>query len=172
MTPTLRRTRLKTKCTIQFEGIECGAASLCTILKYFGKYVSMELLRVQTCVTRDGATAELIKKGAEKNGLKAKIFKGNLFVAKEIANYPCIIFWKQSHFMVLEGFDKGFAYVSDPAHGRYRVKESFFQTCFSNVIIELTPDKEFIADGEEKNNLLLVTDFLRNLKAETAIFSS
>ena len=54
--------------------------------------VVSELLRVQTCVTRDGATAELIKKVAEKNGLKAKIFKGNLFVAKEIANYPCIIF--------------------------------------------------------------------------------
>ncbi|MCB4399373.1 peptidase domain-containing ABC transporter [Synechococcus sp. MU1625] len=171
MNTTLSRNKVKTKCTIQFEGIECGAASLCTILKYFGKYVSMELLRIQTCVTRDGATAELIKKGAEKNGLNTKIFKGNLFVAKEIANYPCIIFWKQSHFMVLEGFDKGFAYVSDPAHGRYRVKESFFQACFSNVIIELTPDKEFIADGEEKNNLLLVTDFLRSLKAETAIFS-
>ncbi len=171
MNSTLTRNRVKTKCTIQFEGIECGAASLCTVLKYFGKYVSMEMLRIQTSVTRDGATAELIKKGAKKNGLKAKIYKGNLFVAKEIANYPCIIFWKQSHFMVLEGFDEGFAYLSDPAHGRYRVKENFFQSCFSKVIIELTPDKEFVADGKEQNNLLLVGDFLHDLKIETGIFS-
>ena len=31
----------KTDCTIQFEGAECGAASLSTILRYYGKYVPL-----------------------------------------------------------------------------------------------------------------------------------
>lgn len=167
----LSRQRVKTKCTIQFEGAECGAASLCTILKYFGKYVSMEKLRQQTCVTRDGATAELIKTGAKANNLNAKVYKANLFIAKEIAQYPCIIYWKCSHFMVLEGFEDGHAYLSDPAHGRYRVQESFFKECFSNVIIELTPGNDFVADGKEENNLLYTYKFLKNLKLETLIYT-
>ena len=168
---TLSRQRVKTKCTIQFEGAECGAASLCTILKFFGKYTSMEKLRKQTCVTRDGATAELIKNGAEKNNLNAKIFKANLMIAKEITNYPCIIYWKQSHFMVLEGFEKGYAYLSDPAHGRYRVPESLFKKCFSNIIIELTPNDNFIADGKEENNLMYAAEFLKNHKLEIIIYT-
>lgn len=170
MSKNLSRTLVTTKCTIQFEGIECGAASLCTILKFFNKFVSMELLRLQTSVTRDGATAELIKRGAEKNGLNAKIYRGNLFVAKEIAHYPCIIFWNQSHFLVLEGFDKGYAYLSDPAHGRYRVSESYFKSCFSEVLIELSPNPDFIADGRDQNNFWFIKDFLQDLTFESIIY--
>lgn len=171
MKSILSRNRVKTQCTIQFEGAECGAASLCTILKYFGKYVSMERLRQETCVTRDGATAELIKGGAEQNGLNVKVYKANLLIAKEIAQYPSIIYWKNSHFMVLEGFESGYAYLSDPAHGRYRVRESFFKECFSNIIIELSPSNDFKADGKETNNLIFIRDFFKDLQLEAATFA-
>ena len=170
MRNTLSRKLVKTECTIQFEGAECGAASLSTILKYFGKYVSLQTLRKQTCVTRDGASAELIKKGALANGLDAKIYKANFMVVKEITNYPCIIFWKGSHFMVLEGIKDDFVYLSDPAHGRYRVPIEFFNQCFSKVVIELKPNKSFKADGKQQFNLTRVFDFTKGLEIEITTY--
>ena len=44
---TIRRT----KCTLQFEAVECGAASLRTILTYYGKYVDLSELRQNCGVT-------------------------------------------------------------------------------------------------------------------------
>lgn len=170
MKKSLGREHAKTKCTIQFESAECGAASLSIILKYFGKYVSLQKLREQTCVTRDGASAELIKKGAEANDLTAKVYKANYMIVNEITRYPCIIFWKMSHFMVLEGINDNFVYLSDPAHGRYRVPVQFFKECFSNVVIELEPGINFKADGKERNNLWKVLDFTENLGLEIGIY--
>ena len=54
------------------EMTECGAASLGMILSYYGCYVPLEKLRVDTGVSRDGCNAYNIILGGEKYGLKGK----------------------------------------------------------------------------------------------------
>lgn len=45
---------------------------------------------------------------------------------KENVVLPCIIHWKQDHFVVLYKIRKGYFYISDPAYGKIRLKQDVF----------------------------------------------
>lgn len=165
----LVRSRVKTECTIQFEGSECGAASFSTILRYFRKYVPLSELRLTTGVSRDGANAKLLMKAAEHYKMKHKVYKANKFVLNEITRYPCIVFWGFNHFVVLEGFEDNHAYIADPANGRYRVSLDYFWQKFTGYVLEFEPDVGFQPSGKFVPNLDSVFKFIRLYPVEIAL---
>ncbi len=67
--------RVRVPFVLQMENVECGAASLAMIIKYYGKNsISLEQLRIDCAVSRDGVSAKGIKLAAIKNGLKCNAF--------------------------------------------------------------------------------------------------
>jgi ABC-type bacteriocin/lantibiotic exporter with double-glycine peptidase domain len=140
------KNRLKVPLVLQMENVECGAASLAMVLRYFGNTgISLEQLRVDCNVSRDGVTARGIKKGAIKNGLSCKAFKATPESIKRVA-LPAIIHWNMGHFVVLCGFGKNCYYINDPAIGRIRVDYTEFDRSFTGIVLTFEPTEELVRD--------------------------
>ena len=132
---------VKVPSIVQMEEVECGAASLAMILAHYGCWVPLEELRVTCGVSRDGANALAIVKAARHYGLDAS---GGRFDIDELAQQkmPCIIFWRQSHFVVLEGFSGGRALINDPAAGQREIAAEEFRASYSGIglVFDKTPN--------------------------------
>jgi ABC-type bacteriocin/lantibiotic exporter with double-glycine peptidase domain len=80
-------------------------------------------------VSRDGSTALNIIKAAQGYGLEYKAYWYNTDKVQEKANFPAILFWNRSHFVVLNGIKKGYFYINDPESGFIRLsREDFNET--------------------------------------------
>ena len=111
----------KTPLVMQMEATECGAACLTMILSHYGCYLPLEQIRYECGVSRDGANAFNVVKTARLHGMEAKGYRYKLETLREKAQYPCIIYWNYNHFIVLNGFRGGRAFLNDPAQGCYEL---------------------------------------------------
>ena len=144
-----RKSRVVTPTVLQYESVECGAASLKIILGYLGKILPLSEIRDRCGISRDGVTAVQLKRAAQSYGLKVKALRRSADALLSSGHYPCILFWNFNHFLVLEGFEKNKACISDPASGRYSVSWEDFQTSFTGVVLELRPGPTFSIGGSE-----------------------
>ena len=151
----LQRQRVKARTRLQYEAAECGAASLATILAYFGKVVELSELRLACGVNRDGSNAKQLLQAGRNYGLNARAYRSSGELLRREGRFPCILFWGFNHFLVLEGFDDDdHAYLSDPAQGRVRVQMEEFLDNFTGIVIEFDPGEGFRPGGKERSPLL------------------
>ncbi len=130
--------RRRVPVTLQMERAECGVAALAMVLGYFGRHLSLEVLRGQCGVSRDGVTVAGIAAAAKGNGLETAILQRDI---DDLAALPMpqILFWRFDHFVVLErAGPRGFTIV-DPAEGRQRLDRDSVSRAFTGVTIVFRP---------------------------------
>ena len=143
----------KVPVVMQLEALECGAASLCMVLAYFGKWIPIEQVREDCGVSRDGSNAMNVIKAARNYGLDAKGFRFEPDALKANGLFPCIIHWNFNHFVVLDGFKGGRAYINDPARGNYSVPMEVFDESFTGICLQFEPSEKFVPSGKPKSML-------------------
>jgi ATP-binding cassette subfamily B protein len=84
----------------QPDQMDCGATCLRMITKYYGKNYSLETLRQKTCITREGVSMFGISDASEKLGFKTLGIHCNFEKLCE-APLPCVVHWRQEHFVVV-----------------------------------------------------------------------
>lgn len=131
---------------LQMEYSECGAACLGMILAHYGKWVSLEELRVRCGISRDGSKAINILRAARSYGLVAQ---GARYEPRRLLDlpFPMILFWNFNHFVVLEGIKGERVWINDPARGPRRVSWQEFDESFTGVCLVFQPGDEFRSSG-------------------------
>lgn len=144
------KSKVNVPLVLQMENVECGAASLAMILRYLGnKSISLEQLRTDCNVSRDGVTAKGIKRAAIKNGLECKAFKATPKSIKKVS-MPAVIHWNMGHFVVLCGYGKNCFYINDPALGKYKVSYDEFDRSFTGIVLTFEKTEKFLSNTDKK----------------------
>ncbi len=141
---------VKVPMLMQMEVLECGAAALGMVLAYYGKWVSLEQLRIDCGVSRDGSSVRNIVHAARGYGLEAKAYRMELAALRQIP-LPAIIHWNLSHFVVLNGFKKDQAIINDPARGTVEISMEEFDKMFSGIVLRLQKTAKFLQGGKPRS---------------------
>ena len=163
--------RQKVPTVLQFEAVECGAASLSMILRYWKLYLPLGVIRQGCGVNRDGSNLKDISNYGKSLGLN---MKGKKIPIKKLLNpseriYPCIAFWNYCHFVVIEGVsNKNEFYISDPAQGHYKLREEEFRNSFSGIILIPSKTESFVPGGKAENELTTLVTYLSEFKVSIA----
>ncbi len=144
---------VKVPVVMQLEALECGAASLTMVLAYYNKWIPLEQVRKDCGVSRDGSNAKNVLKAARSYGLTAKGYRYEPEELKKAASFPCIIHWNFNHFVVLNGFKGGKAYLNDPARGNVAVTMEEFDKSFTGIVLMFEPSESFEPGGKQKSML-------------------
>ena len=153
--------RIKAPTVLQYEAVECGAASLKIVLGFFGRIVPLAELRERCGISRDGVTAVQLKHAAQSYGLEVRAYRSSTELLMEKVSLPAVLFWNFNHFLVLEGFEHNKAYLSDPASGRRSVGLEEFQTSFTGVVLEFKPGQDFVRGGHDPSLYHRVPQLIR-----------
>ncbi|HWS82797.1 MAG TPA: peptidase domain-containing ABC transporter, partial [Ktedonobacteraceae bacterium] len=141
---TLHRLQLRrVPLLLQLSAVECGAACLAMILRYYGCKISIAEIRQHYGVGRDGLSALSIVTAAQEYGLQVRAFS---LQAPDLhaVRLPAIVYWESNHFLVVERWSARYVDVVDPAEGRKRIRLEQFSAGFSGVVIILAPGKHFV----------------------------
>ncbi|MBE6344019.1 MAG: hypothetical protein E7065_11640 [Lentimicrobiaceae bacterium] len=113
----------------QYDAMDCGPTCLNMIAQYHGRTFSLEKLRELCRISKEGVSMQGISMAAESLGFKTLGVHIKFHQLKDEVPMPCIVHWKQNHFVVVYRIKRGKVYVADrlSLFGRRSVSP---HTCF------------------------------------------
>jgi len=138
----------------QLDFMDCGPTCLKMISEFYGKEYSLDFLRANSYITKNGVSLLGLSEAAEKIGFKTLVAKLTYKQLTEQVPLPCILHWNQEHFVVLYDIEKKSVFrktekltLGDPGHNMVRIERDVFEKCWIStankgvaLLVEPTPD--------------------------------
>lgn len=157
--------------------MDCGPTCLRIIAKFFGKSYSLVYLRDRSYLTKSGVSLLGISEAAESIGLHTLGAKLSWEQLRNEVPLPCIVHWKQRHFVVVYKIKKKkhffnfwnktdkqeTVFISDPAHGLINYAKDEFLNCWlsskeydgeNGVVLLFEPTPDFYKEEQEQKGKL------------------
>src|SRR5437764_2411126 len=147
----------------QIDEMDCGAASLGMICRYFGRKVSLARIRQLCHTATDGTSLKALSRTATELGLAARALKISLRNLS-LMPLPAIAHWEGNHWIVLYDVDPDFVRVADPAVGLLKLPRREFEAKWTGytALFDYTP--AFEQAPESKPTLAWIVPFLARQK--------
>lgn len=124
---------------------DCGICCLQSIIKFYGGFVPLETLRLDTKTNNNGTTAYNLILTAKKYGFNA-IGRKNISLYSEELILPAIAHVVTdkgiNHFVVIYKVTSKHLHIMDPAKGYVRLTKESFRGNWTNVILIFNPYKK------------------------------
>lgn len=169
----------------QLDSMDCGPTCLRMVAQFYGKSYSLQYLRSRSYIVRAGVSMLGISDAAEDIGFRTKGYKLSWEDLCDEVPLPCIVHWKQRHFVVVYNIRKTrkgeIVYVADPASGLLKYKREEFLKCWISskqegeqigtaLLLEPSPDF-YRHDEEEKTSKMTFRYLLGYLRPYTRFFA-
>lgn len=147
----------------QHSQMDCSAACLSTICKYFGKIVSINTTREIARVRQEGASMANVTRALSELGFKTESFVSSIDQLRE-KELPAIANWKGYHWIVVYEVTDTHVICADPAEGLIHHTIEEFLANWSRYTIFLEPTTKFEEFPESKPALSAFLPFFTPYK--------
>lgn len=161
----------------QKDDLDCGAACLRMVARYYNRFFSQAYLRELTFLSPEGVSLLDISEAAEQIGMRTLAAKINFDQLRDEVPLPCIIHWKGYHFVVVYEVSDRKVVIGDPAVDLLEMGRQEFELNWlagqpredqSGVALLLETTPEFAAPDEEptdKKSIRYIFQILRKFKS-------
>ncbi len=104
----------------QLDEMDCGAACIAMVCRYFGREVAPSHIRMAVGTGADGTSLRGLQRGGEHVGLQMRAVKASKSRLEQLP-LPAIIHWDGNHWVVLYAIDGERCYIADPGRSLRRV---------------------------------------------------
>lgn len=134
---------------------DCGACCLSSIIQYYGGFVPLEKIKLDTRTDNKGTSAYNIINAAKRYGFQA--FGAKIDSINNITLFPAIAHIVQengvNHFVIILNKNKRYVNLMDPAKGMIKEKIDIFLNKWTNIILLFKPIQTL--PQYQKNNFVL-----------------
>jgi ATP-binding cassette subfamily B protein len=135
-----RKRRAKPPAVLQHSEMDCSAACLSTVARFYGKQVSINTTRELARVRQEGASLSNIVRALGEMGFKAEAYESTLAQLRQ-KRLPAIANWRGYHWVVVYAVTDTTVTVADPADGlvTYTIEQWMAGWARFTIFVEPTP---------------------------------
>lgn len=151
---------------LQMNQTECGLCAATMLMEFYGVKLKIHDITTRFVVGRDGASMSDLKTIFNTYNFEASLYEINKGISRINKNaIPCIVYHVNGHFVVIEKEEKSDVIILDPAIGRMRISKEELEQNYKNIILRISPDKDFNKINTRKNEFKVILEaILENKK--------
>jgi ATP-binding cassette subfamily B protein len=123
----------------QPDAMDCGPACLKMVAGFYKMNFSLESLRKKCYITREGVSFLGLSEAADSLGFKTLGVKIPFEIMQDNVPLPCIVHWRQKHFIVVYKIKNEKIWAADPAVGLIKFSREEYEQSWASTVVEGKP---------------------------------